>query len=101
MAIEFQTATKEVKILRAFAGMEAYEEGKRLRVVFTETTLVDGEVIKRENISYDRDYDFWKASELGQAIIGMIEQDLMQEDPAAPRPVPGEEGDLAPDPEQA
>jgi hypothetical protein len=91
MAIQFQTATKEVQVLRSFAGMEAYEEGKRLRVVFTETTLVDGEILKQENKSYDRDYDFWKASQIGQAIIGMIELDLMQEDPAAPRPETSEE----------
>lgn len=89
--VEFSTAQKEVKILRSFAGLEAYEEEKRLRIVYKEETVIDGEVVKSENKSYTRDYDQWEASELGQAIKGMINNDLLidkVQDYVAPVPEP-------------
>lgn len=78
-------------ITREFAGIEAYEDGKRLRVAYREVTYVGNEVIKDEVKTYMRDYDYWKASEIGQAIVAMIELDLQQQDPAAPRETPTEE----------
>lgn len=75
--IEAQTTNEEVKILRAFEGIEAYESGKRLRVTYREQTVVGGEVIKDEMKSYVRDYDFWKQSQLGIALVAMIENDLL------------------------
>lgn len=86
--VEVSTQQQEVKITRSFEGMEAYDTDKRLRIVYKEETTIDGQVIKSENKEYIRNYDFWKASELGQAIIGLIESDLQQEDPAAPRTIP-------------
>jgi hypothetical protein len=91
--IEFNTAQKEVKIVRSFAGMEAYEEEKRLRIVFKEETIIDGVVVKSENRSYTRNYDQWRASELGIAIIALINNDLLTDnvqDWIAPAPDPEE-----------
>jgi len=88
--IEVITSQKEVKVLREFAGIEAYEEGFRLRLSFREKTTLDGEVIKEEIKTYDRDYLFWKASPLGQSILGMVNLDLAQLDPSAPRITPTE-----------
>jgi hypothetical protein len=77
--------TKKVTIKRVFEGLQAYESSKSMSVIYKELTFVDDELIKEENKSYTRDYEFWKASELGQAIIGMVNLDLMQDDPSAPR----------------
>lgn len=89
--IEFSTAQKEVKILRSFAGLEAYEEEQRLRIIYKEETVLDGVVVKSENKSYTRSYAQWEASELGQAIKGMINNDLLidkVQDYVAPVPEP-------------
>jgi hypothetical protein len=75
--IEVQTTNKEVKILRAFEGIEAYEKEKKLTVTYIEQTVVGGEILKEETKSYVRDYDFWKQSQLGVALIAMIENDLL------------------------
>lgn len=75
--IEVQNTNEEVKILRAFEGIEAYESNKSLRVTYREQTVVGGEVIKDEMKSYVRDYDFWKQSQLGTALVAMIENDLL------------------------
>lgn len=85
--VEVSTEQKEVKIVREFAGMEASEEYKKLRIIYKEETIVNGEVIKSENKEYLRDYDYWKASQLGVAIIGMVELDLALEYPSAPTEV--------------
>lgn len=86
--ITLDSTSKTVTVQREFAGIEAYEDGKRLRVAYREITTIDDQVIKDEVKTYDRNYEFWKASEIGQAIIGMIELDLQQQDPSAPREVP-------------
>lgn len=88
--VELESTQKEVKIIRYFEGIEAYETGKRLTVTYREETVIDGKVILVENKSYVRDYDFWKASEIGQAIIGIVSLDLAQQDPSAPRATPTE-----------
>ncbi len=88
--VELESTQKEVKIVRFFEGIEAYETGKSLRVTYKEQTIIDGQVIKEENKSYQRDYEFWKASEIGQAIIGIVSLDLAQQDPSAPRSTPTE-----------
>lgn len=97
--IEFSTAQKEVKILRSFSGLEAYEEEKRLRIVYKEETVIDGVVVKSENKSYTRDYGQWEASELGQAIKAMINNDLIidkVQDYVAPIPEPNPITELIP-----
>jgi len=76
---------KTVKVERAFEGLEAHEDGQRMTIFYDETTTIDGEVVKSERKSYSRDYEFWKASQLGQAILGMVSLDLAQEDPTTPR----------------
>ena len=63
------------------------ESSKDMQIIYKELTFVDGELIKEEVKSYSRDYEFWKASELGQAIVGMVTLDLQQEDPSAPRTI--------------
>lgn len=75
--IEVQNTNEEVKILRAFEGIEAYESGKSLRISYREQTMISGEIIKEETKSYIRDYVFWKQSQLGVALIAMIENDLL------------------------
>lgn len=86
--VELESTQKEVKIIRYFEGIEAYETGNTLRVTYKEQTVIDGKIIKEENKSYQRDYEFWKASEIGQAIIGIVSLDLAQQDPSAPRATP-------------
>ena len=76
---------KTVKVERVFEGLQAFETGEKMTVVYKELTFVDGELLKEEVKSYDRDYQFWKASELGQAILGMVALDLAQSDPSEPR----------------
>lgn len=76
---------KLVKIDRVFDGLNTSESEQKLTVFYKEQTFIDGELIKEETKSYDRDYAFWKASELGQAILQMVALDLKQEDPSAPR----------------
>jgi len=76
---------KTVKVERVFEGLQAFETNDKMTIVYKELTFIDDELIKEETKSYDRDYQFWKASELGQAILGMVALDLAQEDPSAPR----------------
>jgi hypothetical protein len=76
---------KTVKVERVFEGLQAFETNDKMTIVYKELTFIDNELIKEETKSYDRDCQFWKASELGQAILGMVALDLAQEDPSAPR----------------
>jgi len=76
---------KTVKVERVFEGLQAFETNDKMTIVYKELTFIDDELIKEETKSYDRDYQFWKASELGQAILSMVALDLAQEDPSAPR----------------
>ena len=76
---------KTVKVERVFEGLQAFETNDKMTIVYKELTFIDDELIKEDVKSYDRDYQFWKASELGQAILGMVALDLAQEDPSAPR----------------
>jgi hypothetical protein len=76
---------KTVKVQREFEGLQAMESSQNMQIIYKELTFVDGELIKEEVKSYSRDYEFWKESELGQAILGMVALDLAEEDPSAPR----------------
>ena len=76
---------KTVKVERVFEGLEAHEDGQRMSIFYDEITSIDGEVIRSERKSYLRDFQFWKASQLGQAILGMVALDLEQPDPTIPR----------------
>lgn len=76
---------KAVQIKREFYSLQAFDDTKLLKVQYKEVVEIDGEVVKEEIKHYERDYDFWKASELGVAIISMIELDLEQNEPSAPR----------------
>lgn len=78
---------KEVKRVREFTKLEALDETQELIVSYSEVTLIDDVEVSRVQKMYARDYAFWKASEIGQIILGMIGIDLSQEDPAAPREV--------------
>ena len=83
--IEVNSASKQVVIKRQFEYLRASESKNSLRVGYYEITEIDGVETKRELIEYPRDYAFWKASELGVAIMDMINLDLAQQDPSAPR----------------
>jgi hypothetical protein len=76
---------KKVTVKRVFEGIQAYKSSESMSIIYKELTYIDDELIKEENKAYPRDYLYWEASELGQAIIGMVNLDLMQEDPSAPR----------------
>jgi hypothetical protein len=76
---------KTVKVQREFEGLQAMESSQNMQIIYKELTFVDDELIKEEVKSYSRDYEFWKASELGKAILGMVALDLAEEDPSAPR----------------
>lgn len=83
--ITIQIGEKTVSKNRTFKALEALEDGKILRITYLEQTTINGEVIKSENKSYVRDYDFWKESDLGVAIMEMVDLDLREEDPSLPR----------------
>jgi len=83
--VEVINAEKQVKITREFEGLRASESKQNLRIVYIEKTFVDDVEVKSEQKEYSRDYAFWKASELGQAILSMVDLDLAQEDPSTPR----------------
>lgn len=83
--VEVINAEKQVKVSRVFEYLRASESKKSLRVGYYEVTEIDGVEVSRELKEYSRDYDFWKASELGVAIISMIELDLAQNEPSEPR----------------
>jgi hypothetical protein len=85
--IVVSTSEKEVVIKRAFKSLVANDIRETLEVGYLEITELDGVEVKREEKVYNRDYAYWKASELGVAIIGLINDDLEQEDPATPRDV--------------
>lgn len=70
---------------RRFEGLYARCSEEMLSVYYVETTTVDGTVVKQETKTYSRDFEFWKQSQLGQAIIELVNEDLSQQDPAAPR----------------
>lgn len=80
--VEVNTSQKEVKIVREFAGIEAYKAGESLRIAYREQTLIDGEIIKDEVKTYTRDYNYWEASQIGQAILQLISLDLVKPDPS-------------------
>lgn len=83
--IEVVNAEKQVKISRVFEYLRASESKESLRVGYYEVTEIDGVEVSRELKEYSRDYDFWKSSELGVAILGMVNLDLAQNDPSTPR----------------
>jgi len=83
--IEVENKSKNVKIERRFSKLLADAIENQLVIFYEEVTTVEGEVLKVEQKQYARDYKFWEASELGQAIIGMVGLDLSQQDPSAPR----------------
>ena len=85
--IVVSTSEKEVVIKRAFKSLVANDIRETLEVGYLEITELDGVEVKREEKVYNRDYAYWKTSELGVAIIGLINDDLEQEDPATPRDV--------------
>jgi len=85
--IVVSTSEKEVVIKRAFKSLVANDIRETLEVGYLEITELDGVEVKREEKVYNRDYAYWKASELGVAIIGLINDDLEQENPATPRDV--------------
>jgi len=90
MAVIIQSEQKNVVISRSFEGLIAQETNKILTLRYHEQTSIDNEVIKDEIKEYSRDFDFWKASQLGQAILQMVDMDLAQQDPSAPRSTPTE-----------
>lgn len=83
--IELTNQHQEVKRIREFLALEAIEESKMLRVSYRETVYIDGELTSVTTRSYNRDYDYWKSSEIGVEIMGMITADLQQADPSVPR----------------
>lgn len=85
--IELTNGHQEVRRVREFLALEAIEESKTLRVSYRETVYIDGELTSVTTHSYNRDYDYWKSSELGVEIMGMITADLQQADPSVPRDI--------------
>ena len=83
--IEVYNTEKVVKISRKFAYLRASETQNYLKIGFIEVTTIDGVEVSRVEKEYDRDYAFWKASELGVSILGMVDLDLAQLDPSTPR----------------
>ena len=83
--IEVTNESKLVVVSREFDYLRASESKQSLRVGFIEVTTIDGVEVSRESKSYNRDYEFWKASELGVAILGMVNLDLAQSEPSTPR----------------
>lgn len=83
--IELTNGHQEVRRVREFLALEAIDESKVLRVSYRETVYIDGELTSVTTQSYTRDYDYWKSSEIGIEIMGMVNADLQQADPSIPR----------------
>lgn len=83
--IELTNQHQEVRRVREFLALEAIEESKMLRISYRETIYIDGELTSVTTRSYNRDYDYWKSSEIGIEIMGMIAEDLQQLEPSVPR----------------
>jgi hypothetical protein len=83
--IEVINTEKIVKISRTFDYLRASETQNYLRIGYIEVTEIDGVEVSRVEKEYDRDYAFWKESELGVAILGMVNLDLAQSNPSTPR----------------
>lgn len=66
----------KVERQREFISMEVYAESKTLRIAFKEKIVLDDLVINEQINTYNRNYDDWKKSQLGVAILGMISNDL-------------------------
>lgn len=73
---------------RTFAGLIANVEHQKLIVKYREEVKVGSAVISSVLKDYPRDYAYWEASELGQIIAAMVNNDLAQSDPATPREEP-------------
>lgn len=78
---------KQVKRVRTRTGLIVNDKTGEIVVTYDESLYVDNELVGTAAKQYSRDYPFWLASELGQIIAAMIDADLAQEDPAAPRAV--------------
>jgi hypothetical protein len=85
--IELTNGHQEVRRVREFLALEAIEESKMLRISYRETVYIDGELTSVTTRSYNRDYDYWKSSELGVEIMAMVNADLQQADPSVPRDI--------------
>ena len=85
--IEVRNEHQEVRRIREFLALEAIEESKMLRISYRETLYIDGELTSVTTRSYNRNYDYWKASAIGVEIMGMITADLQQADPSVPRDI--------------
>jgi hypothetical protein len=85
--IELTNGHQEVRRVREFLALEAIEESKMLRISYRETVYIDGELTSVTTRSYNRDYDYWKSSELGVEIMGMVNADLQQAEPSVPRDI--------------
>lgn len=83
--ITVNTGNKEVTIKRKFKSLFANDERGTLEVSYIEVTEVDGNEVNKIEKVYNRDYAYWKASALGEAILEMINLDLEQEEPSTPR----------------
>ena len=85
--IELTNGHQEVRRVREFLALEAIEESKMLRISYRETVYIDGELTSVTTRSYNRDYDYWKSSELGVEIMAMVNADLQQSEPSVPRDI--------------
>lgn len=83
--IELTNGHQEVRRVREFLALEAIDESKTLRVSYRETVYIDGELTSVTTHSYNRDYDYWKSSQIGVEIMEMIDADLQQTNPSTPR----------------
>lgn len=84
-SVGVNTEEKTVTTERCFAGLIANVEHSKLIVQYRENLIVDGKVIASTMKEYSRDFEFWKASQLGQAIVELVNTDLAQADPSSPR----------------
>jgi hypothetical protein len=76
--------TMEVRRVREFESLMAISINKTLKISYIERTFVGDEEMKVESKSYNRPYDQWATSQLGTAILGMINLDLNNENPGIP-----------------
>lgn len=80
VVVEESTAVK--RISRSFEGLMSNDTNRTLIITYREIIEVDGIEVSNIIKEYNRNYDYWKESQIGKVITGMIEVDLQQNDPS-------------------
>lgn len=80
--VEVEETQAVKRVYRVFDGLFANNTSKVLRIQYREITEIDGVEVRNEVKEYGRNYEYWVSHEIGQAVLSLINADLLQEDPS-------------------